>query len=471
MRKPKTWIILILITGAAVLLLMPRPASVQVAEVTRGDLNAELSTTGVVEADLVDVAPKMVGRIKSLAVQEGDMVSAGQQIAFLEDADLLSQIDEARAAISAAEADLSRARAAVTAQRNQSSASIRRAEAGVDAAQAQLADLRSGARPQEIEQAQENVEQARARMERARSDLERAEKLLEKGAIPAQQRDSAKTSADAAAAALRAAQAQLSLLKAGARPDAIKAAQSQVASAKAALDEALSSRDSVKVAERQAESASAQVARSAAAYNAVRSQLDFTVVRSPFSGVVARKHAEVGEITGPQSPVYTLAPLQKTWITAEVDQEDLASLDAGQRVEITTDAYRGRSAKGRVVRVSPIAEPKAVGRVRAKIVRARIEVESSNLPLKPGMEVDIIGRKLIGRDMILVPNGALLQVGDRQEVYVVRNGRARRQSVTTGTSNYEQTTVLSGLKPGDVVAVSMPDRMEDGMRVRIARAR
>jgi len=469
MRKPKTWIAIILILGAVTYLLMPRLPKVEVAEVTRGDLETELSTTGVVEADLVDVAPRMVGRIKALTVQEGDMVTAGQTIALLDGADLASQVDEARAAVSASEADLSRAQAAVTAQRKQSSASIKRAEAGVNASEAQLADLQSGARSQEIEQAEQNVEQARAQMDRARSDFDRAEKLLAKGAIPAQQRDAAKTSSDAATAAYRAAQAQLALLREGARPDAVRAAKAQLAASKAALNEALASKDTIRVSERQADTASAQVDRASAALRAAQSQLDYTIVRSPFSGVVARKHMEVGEVAGPQNPIYTLAPIGRVWVTAEVDQEDLASLDMRQKVSITTDAYPGRSAKGRIIQVSPIAEPKAVGRVRAKIVRAKIEVESSAFPLKPGMEVDITGRKSIGRDMVLVPNEALVQVGDRQQVYVIREGRVHHRFITTGPSNYEQTAVLSGLEPGDVVAVSMPDRMEDGMRVKIVR--
>ena len=470
MRKPKTWIIFILTAAAVAFLLMPRPTPVQVIRVVRGDLETELSTTGVVEADLVDVSPKMVGRIRSLAVREGDMVAAGQEIAFLEGTDLVSQVDEARATVSAAKADYSRAGASVTAQKNQSSASIQRARAGVEASQAQLADLLSGARPEEIRQAEENAAQTRAQMERAQSDFERADKLLAKGAIPAQQRDAAKTTADAATASYRAAQAQLSLVKAGPRPDAVKAAKAQLAASKAGLDEALASRDAVTVSERQAETAAAQVARAAAGASVARSQLDYTVVRSPFKGVVARKHMEVGEVGGPQSPIYTITPIQKAWVTAEVDQEDLASLDVGQQVSVTTDAYPGRSAKGRVAGISPIAEPKAVGRVRAKIVRARIEVESSTFPLRPGMEVDISGRKRIGENVILVPNDALLQIGDRQLVHVVRGGRVHRRFVTTGLSNYEQTAVLSGVRPGDVVVVSMPDRMAEGQRVKIVRA-
>ncbi|MBP6963661.1 MAG: efflux RND transporter periplasmic adaptor subunit [Armatimonadetes bacterium] len=470
MRKPTNWIAAILIIAAVVYLLMPRPPSVQVAEIVRGDLVAELSTTGVVESDLVDIAPRMVGRIVSLMVREGDTVSAGQVIARLESDDLDAQVDQARAAVSATEADLERSRSALSAQRNQSAASIKRAEAGISTAESQLADLLKGARPQEIEQAEESAAAARAQMAKAGLDLERADRLLSDGAIAPQQRDTAKTAADTASAAYRAAEAQLALVKEGPRPDTVKTAEAQVASARAALREAEASRDLVRMAERQVETAEAQVARAAAGLRAAQSQTEYAAVRSPFNGVIARKHMEAGEVAGPQAPIFTISPIRKTWVTAEVDQEDVAALFVGQAVSISTDSYPGRAAKGRVVQISPIAEPKAVGRIRAKIVRARIEVESGELPLRPGMEVDISGKRRIGEDVVLVPNEALVQIGERQQVCRICEGRVRYRFVTTGLSNYEHTVVLSGLEPGDIVTVSMPDRMENGQRVRIERA-
>lgn len=470
MRKPTTWIAIILIIAAVIYLLMPRLPLVEVAEIARGDLEAELSTTGVVESDLVEIAPRIVARIVSLAVDEGYPVSANQVIARLESDDLNAHVDQARATVSAAEADLERAKSALSAQHNQSAASIKRAEAGISAAESQLADLRKGSRPQEIEQAEQNVAAARAQMDKAGADLERADRLLTEGAIAPQQREAAKTAADSASAAYRAAEAQLALVREGPRPDTIKTAEAQVASARAALREAETSRDLVRMAQRQMEAAEAQVARATAGLRAAQSQTDYAAVRSPFNGVIARKHMEAGEVAGPQAPIFTISPIRKTWVTAEVDQEDVAALYVGQEVSIGTDSYPGRTAKGRVVQISPIAEPKAVGRVRAKIVRARIEVECEAIPIKPGMEVDISGRRRIAENVILVPNEALVQVGERQQVYLVRDGRVRHRFVTTGLSNYEQTAVLSGLDPGDIVAVSMPDRIDDGARVRIESA-
>jgi len=469
MKRPLTIIIVILVLAAVVYLLMPRPPVIDVANVVRGDLDAELSTTGVVESDLSDIAPKIVSPVAKLLAQEGQTVRQGQVLALLDRSELLARVDEARATLSTAQEDLGRAEQAVAVQSKQSSASIARATAAVRAAQARFADLEKGARPQEIEQARNAVEQAESEADQARADLKRAERLYERGAIPAQELDVAKTAAKVADARLRASEEQLDLLKAGPRIDEIKAARAEVAAAKAALAEARTSADMVVIKRREASAARSQVERAQAAVQAVKAQLDYAVIRSPFAGVVARKHLEEGEVAGPQSPVYTLANLEHTWVIAEVDEEDLSALALGQSVEITTAAYPGRKVRGSVVRISPIAEPKAVGRVRAKIVRAKIEIRSSELPLKPGMEVDITGRVPVGKNLILVPNDALIQIGNRYRAFVVRGRRVHPRFVTTGLSNYDFTEIVRGIKPGDLVATSMLDQLQPGQRVRVRR--
>jgi len=469
MKRPLTIIIVILVLAGIIYLLMPRPLLIDTAKVIRGDLYAELSTTGIVESDLSDVAPKIVSPVSKLFVQEGQTVRQGQVLALLDRSELLAQVDEARATLSTAQEDLSRAEQAVAVQSEQSSASIARAKATVRAAEAQLADLEKGARPQEIEQARNAVEQAESEADRAKADLKRAEQLYKRGAISAQELDAAKTTANVAEARLRASEEQLGLLKAGPRPDEVEVARAEVAAAKAALAEARTSAGMVAIKRREAAAARSQVERARAALQAAEARLDYAVVRSPFAGVVARKHLEKGEAAGPQSPVYTLASLQRIWVIAEVDEEDLSALALGQSMEITTDAYPGRKASGSVVRISPIAEPKAVGRVRAKIVRAKIEIKLFELPLKPGMEVDIIGRVLVGKDLILVPNDALVQIGDRYRVFILRRNRVYPRFVTAGLSNYDFTEIVRGLKPGDLVATSMLDQLKPGQKVRVRR--
>lgn len=329
--RPFRIIIAVLILGAVVYLIIPRPTLVDAVKVKRGDLIAELSTTGVVKSEVADVAPKVIARIYELRAQENQPVHRGQVLAILDRSELEAQVEQARAVLSAALEDFSRAEKAVRIQSQQSSAAIARAKAALRAAEAQLADLEKGPRPEEIEQARNNVAQARAEAERTKSDLERAEKLVTQGAIAPQQLDAARTAAKVADARLAAAVAQLNLLKQGARPDEIRTARAQVSAAQAGLLEAKASAETIAIRKREAAIARSNVERARAALQAAQAQLNYAIIRSPFEGIVARKHLEKGEISGPQIPIYTIANTRKIWVEAEVDEEDIASVALGQK--------------------------------------------------------------------------------------------------------------------------------------------
>lgn len=459
-------LIVILVIGY---LIYQRPPVVEVAEVRRNNLEIELFTTGVVESEMADVASRIVAPISRLFVQEGQTVTTNQRLAVLDRAELLAQVDEARAALGTTQEQLAQAQETVRVAATQATAAVARAEAGMRAARARLADIMKGARPQEIEQARAAVRQARLEAELAQTDFERAQLLFQQGAISAQQLDTARTAAQVAASQVQAAEEQLSLVEAGARPEQVRVARADVEAAESALTEAKATEQVVAVRRREAAAMRAQVERARAAVDAAEARLEFASVRSPLVGIVARRHLEEGEMASPQTPIYTLARLDPIWVTAEVDEDDLAALGLGQRVVITSGAFPGRRVEGRIVRVSPIAEPKAVGLARARIVRARTEIDSTQFEMKPGMEVDITGRAVVARDVILVPNNALVRIGERSQVYVVEANRLYPRDVETGLSSFDFTEITAGLMPGEVVATTLPPDPEAGQFVRVRR--
>lgn len=470
----KRWIVVIFLIVALTLLafvLYPKAPNVEVAEVRKGDLTIELFTTGVVESELLDVAPRIAAPISRLLVREGQVVSTGQELAILDRGELIAQMAQAKAGLKAAEQQYAQAQEMVRLTISQTTAAVSRAQAGLRAARARLADLEKGARSQEIERARAGVRQAQAEAERSRAELNRAELLFQQGAISERDFDAARTAAQVASAQLQVAEEQLALVQAGARPEEINVARADVQAAEAALGEAKAGERSVTVRRKEAESAKAQVERARAAVEAGEAQLEFTVIRSPFDAVVARKHLEEGAIASPQNPVYTLARLGPVWVTAEVDESDVAALHVGQRVTITTDAFPGQQATGSVVRTSPIAEPKAVGLARAKIVRARIEIKSSPFTMLPGMEVDIASNAIVARDTVLVPNTAIVRVGETSKAFVVRGNRVYPRNVRTGYSSFDLTEIRSGLRPGELVATTRSAELRAGQRVNIRRSR
>ena len=470
-RRRVPWWLIIAMVGVllVVYLIVPKPVEVQVVQVRKGVLDLSLSTTGVVEGVVSDVSSRVTARIARLNFQEGDSVKKGQALTLLESADIQAEIEGRRAAVRTAEEQAASLQATASANAGQLRAGVSRAQANLQAARENLRQLESGSRPEDIAAQQAVVAQARVQAENASAQYDRANELFSRGAIAAQDLDTAKAAYESAQAALQSQQSILRKLQAGPRPEEIEVARAQVAAAGSALQDAQSALGLVQARARDVKAAQAQVVSARAALVGAEAQLAFTVIRSPVSGVVVRKHMEIGETASPLSPIYTVANLGNIWVTAQVDEEDVAAIAPGQTVAITADAYPGREAVGAVTRVSKIAEPKEVGRVRAKIVRARVEIERSGMPLRPGMEMNITGALPSGRSTLLVPNDAVIRVGDQDSVYVIRGGRAYLRDVEIGQANFLETQVISGISEGDEVAVTNVGQLKDKERIRIVK--
>jgi len=466
-RRRIWWLVAGLILAALIVYLaIPKPVPVRGAAVRSGVLSLFLSATGVVEGRIADVTSRLTARLTALTAEEGDAVAAGQVLAQQDTSDLQAEIARQRAAVSAAQQQAAAARQTARAAAEQQRGTETRAEAAVDTARANLRLVQAGARTEELAVQRAAVAQAQAQVTQARQAYLRAQRLHAEGAIATQRLEEAAAAYETARAQLTAQEQQLLRLQSGARTEEIEAARAQVQAAEAALREARAGRGGVAAREREADAAAAQVAQAQAALRAAQAQLSYATVRSPFAGVVVEKHKEVGEMASPYEPIYSVANLQQIWVTAEIDEEDVAAVAVGQRVTVTLDAFPGRAATGVVARVGQVAQSREVGRVRAKVVPARITLVRSTLPLRPGMEVNVTGSLPTGRTTLLVPNDAIFRSGDQDRVYVIADQRAHVRTVTIGQSNFEQTQILSGLRAGEVVAVSNLDRLADGARVR-----
>jgi RND family efflux transporter MFP subunit len=184
---------------------------------------------------------------------------------------------------------------------------------------------------------------------------------------------------------------------------------------------------------------------------------------------VARKHVEPGQTVAPGTAVYTIVADQRAWVVAKVDDDDLDRVRVGQVLQVTADAYPGQSFPGRVRVIQAMAEPKEVGRVQAKIVRVRIQLDEGTQTLRPGMDVDITGELRVRDDTLLVPNDALVEAEGDTVVWVVSDGQARRRKVRPGASNFDATEIVEGLEPGERVVIRGKEAVSDGGRVRITK--
>jgi len=217
--------------------------------------------------------------------------------------------------------------------------------------------------------------------------------------------------------------------------------------------------------------AEANVRETTAALEAAEALLAKTVMRAPFDGVVLDVTTEVGEWISPAPPGVFIPPVvdlidrQALYVSAPIDEADVARLEVGLPVRITLDAFRGRSFSGELTYVSSFVETR-------QEQNRTLEVESvfaeSDLPpnLLPGLSADV-EVILEGRDNVLrIPTYALM-VGGR--VLVLEDGFLRDRTVETGLQNWSYAEVRAGLSAGEQVVVSL-DRPEvlAGVRAEVA---
>lgn len=288
--------------------------------------------SGTVEATTSDVGFATGGRVTSVAVDEGDAVTAGQELARLDAATI-----EARRAA---------------------------AEAQVAAARAALEELRRGPREEEIAQARAALAAAESRFGDALRSAERDRRLFAGGAISREQLDAAETRLEVARAQRTQASEQLLALERGTRSERIAAAEAQVGQAEAAL--------------RQAEAA-----------------LDDAIATAPFAGIVTVRHREPGETVAAGAPVVTIMNPDDRWVRIYVNEPDIARLAVGRTAHISVDGLPDETFPGRVVHIASEAEftPRNVQTPdeRTRLVYA-VRVRVTDDPaqrLKPGLPVDV----------------------------------------------------------------------------------
>ncbi len=255
-------------------------------------------------------------------------------------------------------------------------------------------------------------------------------------------------------------------------------AQRQYRRAQGLADQGLISDQSLEEARTSAESTAAgckaageKAKQAVAQLQAARATLDKTVMTAPFDGVVLDVTVEVGEWISPSPPGIALPPVldvidpDSLYVSAPLDEADVASVRVGLPVRITMDAFRGRSFPGTLTYISSYVETR---QEQNRTLTVEAEFSGKDLPanLLPGLSADIEVILETRNDVLRIPTYAILE-GDK--VLVVEGDKLVSRPVETGLHNWEFTQITSGLSAGDRVVVSL-DRtdVKAGAKVTVA---
>jgi membrane fusion protein, copper/silver efflux system len=179
---------------------------------------------------------------------------------------------------------------------------------------------------------------------------------------------------------------------------------------------------------------------------AIRQATPSRWMRAPISGIVVTKLALRGAQVNPGDQLFSLATLQRVWITADIYEDDLSRVHTGQSLEAVTTAYPGETFKGVVDRISPALDP------NVHTLQLLCRIQNPGERLKPQMlaRVRIVTRPGAA---LVVPQTALVFDGNAYYAFVQTGANTvERRSVQIATWNDQgYARVVSGLRSGERV--------------------
>ena len=284
----------------------------------------------------------------------------------------------------------------------------------------------------ELSEAKVRVDQLQLERQQAQQDNTRIQALVEEGAVAQQEADLTQTTSDTAQTAVQAAQEQVQAHQAN-----VDAAQQQVEAQKAVLIQ-------------------------------VRQQQANTVFTAPITGKVLQKFAEPGTTLQVGDRLLQLGNFETLTVALQISDLDIASIELGQPVTVTLDAFPDRTITGRVSQISPAADP------ISRLVPVEISVPNGDERIGSGL----LARVAIApasSNTIVIPKSALeageAGTDETPTVFVLKLQATPivvAQTVVLGEANDRHIEINSGLQPGDTIVLQSDSPLTDGQPVRLS---
>ena len=319
----------------------------------------ETTDDAQIEKNMNPIIPRVTGYITKVYVKDNDYVKKGDTLFTIDTRDYLVKLEDAKAALSAAQSNLE----------------VSNADAGSALANVSVSDAN-------VQSAGGNIETAKIKLGRATNDFERYNNLYKNHSITKQQFEQA-------LAAKQEAESQLRILKEQQKASSF---QKTVIIAKS------------KVSSKQTEVAAANIKRAQAMLDAAQLNLDYTVVTASIDGQVSKIALQAGQLVQPGQALFYIINNQEAWVIANFKETQLDKMKMGQKVTLKVDAYPETDFEGEITSFSPATGSKfsllppdnATGNFVKTIQRlpVKINLTTANDPekiklLRPGMNVDV----------------------------------------------------------------------------------
>lgn len=386
-----------------------------------------LEATGSLSSDAEsNVAPTIGGKINRVNFDVGSYVKKGEPMVELDAGDAKIRLSQALA------------------QTEQSRKAVKQAEAGVDQAIAALRQnqarlgLTSGSNFDINKFSQ--VISVNAQLKLANQELRRYENLLETGDVSRSAYDQKKAARDQLLGQLEEARSNAAVAI-----KAIQTAEAAVASART-----------------QVGNAKAAVATSETQVAQARKSIRDNIIYAPISGYVSERNADPGEYISPNQPNAKLATIVRTAILRlkiDIPEQDIGKVAVGQGVSAQVSAYPDRKFAGVIKRILPSLD------IQSRTLTVEAEIENVGGLLKPGQFATVRITQSKPEPAVMIPASAVRAEGERNIVFVIKDGIANERVVTTGLLENQMIEIKSGIEENEMVAISNIEKLGDGVIV------
>ncbi len=250
--------------------------------------------------------------------------------------------------------------------------------------------------------------------------------------------------------------------------------KNQFERSKKLFEDSLISRADYEKAYSEYQSMLAQLKADSLSLIAAKDRLDKTVILSPVSGQVLAVNKEVGEmaivgtINTPGSVIMVVADRSSMLVRAQVDETEVVKIKPGQVAKIEVDAFPDTNFMGYVDRIAGAPQTSATATVQGVSYLVDVVFKDPPEDLLPGMSATCDITVAEAHDVPIVPIQALGRRNGRNIIFVIRDGVAHQKEVKLGVMGERFVQIVSGVKPGDVIATGPFDvlrKLKDGDRV------
>jgi membrane fusion protein (multidrug efflux system) len=197
------------------------------------------------------------------------------------------------------------------------------------------------------------------------------------------------------------------------------------------------------------------------------------VVRAPFAGRLGVRQVDLGQFIAAGTAIVTLQQLDPMFVDFYLPQQALGQIATGQTVEVTSDAWPGRTFKGTISSLNSKVD------ASSRMLQIRAIVPNADGALLPGMYAGVSIATGQPQSLVTIPSAAVAYNPYGSLVYVVRDEKdaqgkdqhvVKQQFVTTGTARGDQVSILKGVGANDVVVTAGQLKLHNGSIVNIDNA-